>query len=201
MKGLCQPAFLSLPRIEPFDFSARARLRATRLIMARFSGPFSLRFRACLLPVRWPGGQAGAVFVHGHIQHPVQAVLNGPMSAGHSKETLGGETCLLPVRWPGGQAGLCGGFSILLTCRHDLADRLQTRPVMARLQPIQVMAYPGPARFNTPMTAINTLKCITNARMARRIQKQRYLFMKRALIALQSQNIITARLPACSRQA
>ena len=30
-----------------------------------------------------------AVFVHGDIQHPVQAVLNGPMSAGHSKETLG----------------------------------------------------------------------------------------------------------------
>ena len=46
MKGACHPAFLSLPRMVPFDFSARARLRATRLIMARFSGPFSFRFRA-----------------------------------------------------------------------------------------------------------------------------------------------------------
>ena len=46
MKGACHPAFLSLPRMAPFDFSARARLRATRLIMARFSGPFCLRLRA-----------------------------------------------------------------------------------------------------------------------------------------------------------
>ena len=45
-ESACHPAFLSLPRIEPFDFSARARLRATRLIMARFSGLFCLRFRA-----------------------------------------------------------------------------------------------------------------------------------------------------------
>ena len=30
-----------------------------------------------------------AVFVHGDIQHPVQAVLNGPMGVGYSKETLG----------------------------------------------------------------------------------------------------------------
>ena len=30
-----------------------------------------------------------AVFVHGDIQHPMQAILNGPMGASHSKETLG----------------------------------------------------------------------------------------------------------------
>ena len=74
MKGACHRAFLSLPRMEPFDFSARARLRATRLIHGEV-------FRPLFFTV------SRAVFVHGDIQHPMQAVLNGSMSAGHSKET------------------------------------------------------------------------------------------------------------------
>lgn len=46
MKVSFHPARLSLPRMEPFDGSLLARLRAMRLRMARFSGPFPVRFRA-----------------------------------------------------------------------------------------------------------------------------------------------------------
>ena len=74
----------------------------------------------------------------------MRAILNGPMSAGHGKETLGGEG-----RAQQRIAALCGGFPLFFTCRNDLADRLQTGPVMASIQPIQVMTQqsPAPASF------------------------------------------------------
>ena len=139
MKGSCHPAFLSLPGMEPFDFSARARLRATH------NGK-----------VFWPVffAVSRAVFVHGHIKHPMQAVFNGPMGAGNSKETLGREGRAQQII-----AALCGGFSLFLACRNDLADRLQAGPVMACIQPIQVMTYQGPARFNTPMMGMANYQC------------------------------------------
>ena len=72
------PARLSLPFMDPFDGSRRARLRARRRRRARFSGPLSLRFLVSIL-------------VHGDVEHPVQAVLDAPVGADHGGEAVGAE--------------------------------------------------------------------------------------------------------------
>ena len=45
-KLLSQPAFFSLPRMEPLDGSSRAKFSASLRNRARFSAPCPFRFRA-----------------------------------------------------------------------------------------------------------------------------------------------------------
>ena len=174
MTGLCHPAFLSFPRMEPFDFSARAGFQGRP--PHNREGPGSL-----FLAV------PRAIPVHGHVRHPMRAVFNRPAGA-----CRGGETPCREGRARRITAGPCGGFSLLPACRGDLADCPRTGPVMTGIRPVRVMGYQGPARFNTPVSPVSTLKRVTHPRMDRIIPKRRHILMTRRLIAPQSQNIITA---------
>src|SRR4051812_14086558 len=73
---------------------------------------------------------SGLVFVHGHIENPMQAVLHPPMGAGHSAEVLGAER---------GTQQVVGGFSTDLGAHlagaAHAANGRQPRPGMALLQP------------------------------------------------------------------
>src|SRR3954451_21199478 len=73
---------------------------------------------------------SGLVFIHGHVENPVQAVLHSPMGAGHLAEVLGAERSAEQV---------VGGFRTDLGADLAGADHpangRQPRPGMSLLQP------------------------------------------------------------------
>ena len=162
--------------MEPFDFSARAGFQGRP--------PHNREGPGSLFPA-----VPRAILLRGHVRHPVRAVFNRPAGACRGGETPGREGRARRIT-----AGPCGGFSLLPACRGGFADCLRTGPVMTRIRPVRVMGYQGPARFNTPVSPVSTLKRVTPPRMDRIIRKRRHVPMTRRLIAPQSRNIITARL-------
>ena len=93
-----------------------------------------------------------AILVHGHIQHPVQAVFDGPMGAHGVLEAFGRERRAHDVV-AGFGCRASGGFAP----RLDLAEGGQPRPVMALPQPCDLVADSGAARLDAPVIAVNLL--------------------------------------------
>ena len=95
---------------------------------------------------------ARLVLVHRHIQHPMQAVLNGPVTTHDMREVAG----------VGGQAGdeetgLAGGVRAEGALGFDQDGRAQARPAVAVRQPGDVLRGPGASHLDATVVAVHGL--------------------------------------------
>lgn len=75
-KVLSHPACLSFPRINPFEGSSLARLRALLAQKREVLRPMVLAI-------------AGLILIHDDVEYPVQPILDAPMAAHDSVEAFG----------------------------------------------------------------------------------------------------------------
>src|SRR5450756_872894 len=78
---------------------------------------------------------SGLIFVHDHVEHPMELVLDAPMAAHDGIEAFRREGLAEEIA-----AGLDRRSTIDLAGSSDLSDCLQARPVMALLEPFNVGA-------------------------------------------------------------
>ena len=175
-KPLSQPAFFSLPRMEPLLGSNRARFSASFRSKARFSAPCPFRFPRL-------------VFVAGYVQYPMQPVLNSPMAPHNVVAPFRRESLAQQVV-PGFLAGVSRVWADRPSAGRYLAHGLQTGPVMPFLQPGDVVADAGNAGFDTPVTFVD-LGSLSHRR-GRVVQKQLHVIVQTALVPFQSQRVVSA---------
>ncbi len=96
---------------------------------------------------------AGAVLVHVDIEHPVEAVFDAPMGAGGLVQALGREG--FGEQIVGGLGGRRVGVRALEFARAaNCADGFQAGPVMAVLQPTDIVGDDGASGLDAPMVGV-----------------------------------------------
>jgi len=124
------------------------------------------------------------VFVHHHIQSPVQAVFHAPVLARHFVESL----------WCKGRAEqVVGGFGADFLGRFPhtdhLANGLQTRPLMLLLQPFHLGRDCRRARFDPSVIGFDHRRHRALPRF-RIVEQQRHVVVQALLISLQCQRVV-----------
>ncbi len=134
-----------------------------------------LRRRAVLQPA--------VVLPEGHIQHPVQAVLDGPMHPHDSVEPVRAERRAEQV-----VAGLDGGLAPAnLAAGGDLAEGREAGPSMVLLQPGNIVADAGVAAFAPAVAGIGL--GVARYGCGGVVEKGPYVVVQRALVALERQDV------------
>ena len=96
------------------------------------------------------GSHAALVVAEHHVHHPVQAVLDGPVAAHDGAEQGGNHDQRCEIK-----PCLMLGFSVRLTAAFDHDDRLQPRPIVAFLEPLDVIDHGCDAGLDTAVIAIH----------------------------------------------
>ena len=80
------------------------------------------------------GSHAAFVVAEDHVEHPVKTVFDHPMAADHRSHSVGEQGQRGDVE---ARLGLCLAIGFAFALDHD--DRLQARPLVAVLQPVDIV--------------------------------------------------------------
>ena len=98
------------------------------------------------------GAHAVLILGEGHIERPVQLVLDAPMAARRTGEFAG-----IGAKAAQEEAGFRGGLAVDLADAFDHADAAQALPQCAILQPADLLGDPVAARLDAPMFLVDDL--------------------------------------------
>ena len=168
-----QAAILNLARSDSFRGSLRKTLRGHVAKDGEVVRPIVL-------------AGSVSVFVHLDIEAPVQPVFDAPMSPGDGIEALGRERLAEQV-----VGGFARGLLGALAGPGNFGVRLQPRPLMLLLQPLDVAGDKSGAGLDPAMIAID--RGVGGDRFGFRIVEEGSdVVVQRALIALQRHGVVAA---------
>jgi hypothetical protein len=141
--------------------------------------------------IRWRvvGSHAALVIAEHHVHHPVQAVLDRPMAA-HD----GAEKCRNDDQGCEIKSCFILDFSVRLTAAFDHDDRLQPRPVVPFLKPLDIIYHRRGSGFDATVIAIDRgvagELCLGKVPGPLFRGEKRDVLVQRSLVAFERQDII-----------
>ncbi len=176
------------PRVRP-----QSLLRQRRGRPVRSRGPVQQIHRRladqCQVLGSVLAADARVVFAERHVQHPVQVVLDLPVSANQSREHLCVRNHARDVRAPFGARRLARR-----ALRFDHDDAAKVGPAVRLRQPLHILKNPNPTNLEPTVTLVSLL-CVARRRLLQTpagplVERVHDLLVQRRLVALQSEQVV-----------
>ena len=135
-----------------------------------------------------------AVFVKVHVEHPVQLVLNGPVTPRHGQQArgVGGQAAQKEASLhAGGPAS--GGLTACFDHRHALHARPGRQPAQAAKQRAGLQRH-GAARFDAPVVLLDGLRArgVLRCQRSRVTEESLHVRAEHRMVALEGQQVVAA---------
>ena len=133
-----------------------------------------------------------------HVEHPVEAVFDHPMTADHRSHSVGEQGQRGDVE---ARLGLCLAIGFAFALDHD--DRLQAGPLVAVLQPADVVENSDRPGLDAAVVAVDgrvlTDRCILECYRLLLLGEQLDIVAQRALVAFQREDVVGLLVDDCLR--